>query len=119
MVGFEFERLLPFRRNEAYYAHRILARDKTSRTLQVELTALPRAEVDAVVQIAARAGLHVASIEIPAAASGDAPSSIALEKSGQASRDVAKARSDGADDDRARPRGRGDRAAFLAGRENS
>jgi general secretion pathway protein L len=83
VVGFEFERLLPFRRNEAYYAHRILARDKTSRTLQVELTALPRAEVDAAVQIAARAGLHVASIEIPAAASGDAPSFIALEKSGQ------------------------------------
>ena len=26
VVGFEFERLLPFRRSEAYYAHRVLAR---------------------------------------------------------------------------------------------
>jgi general secretion pathway protein L len=83
VVGFEFERLLPFRRNEAYYTHRVLARDKTARSLQIELTALPRAEIDAAVQNAACAGLHIASIEIPAAAPGDAPSLIALEGSGQ------------------------------------
>lgn len=84
VVGFEFERLLPFRRNEAYYTHRTLARDKANRTLQIELTALPRSEIDGTVQAAARAGLHVTAIEIPAAVSGDAPSLIALEKSGEA-----------------------------------
>jgi general secretion pathway protein L len=83
VIGFEFERLLPFRRSEAYYTHRILTRDKTARSLQVELTALPRGEIDGAVQEAARAGLHVASIEIPAAAAGDTPSLIALEKRGQ------------------------------------
>jgi general secretion pathway protein L len=83
VIGFEFERLLPFRRSESYYTHRILMRDKTARSLQIELTALPRAEVDGAVQEAARAGLHVASVEIPAAAVGDTPSLIALEKRGQ------------------------------------
>jgi general secretion pathway protein L len=83
VVGFEFERLLPFRRNEAYYTHRILNRDKTTRSLQIELTALPRSEIDTAVQIAAHSGLHVASVEIPAAAPGETPSLIALERSGQ------------------------------------
>jgi general secretion pathway protein L len=83
VIGFEFERLLPFRRAETYYTHRILRRDKTTRSLQIELTALPRAEIDDAVQEAARAGLHVASVEIPAAAVGDTPSLIAFEKRGQ------------------------------------
>lgn len=84
VVSFEFERLLPFRRNEAYYTHRIVARDKTARSLQIELTALPRAEIDVSAQAAARAGLHVTAVEIPAAESGDAPSLIALEKGAEA-----------------------------------
>ncbi|HEY1506415.1 MAG TPA: PilN domain-containing protein [Stellaceae bacterium] len=82
VVGFEFERLLPFRRNEAYYTHRIVARDKVARNLQIELTAAPRSEIDGVVQAASRAGLHVTAVEIPAAA-GDMPSLIALEKGGE------------------------------------
>jgi general secretion pathway protein L len=86
VVGFEFERLLPFRRNEAYYTHRILARDKLARSLQIELTALPRAEIDALVQPASRAGLHITAVEIPAGAPGAAPSFIALERGGQPGR---------------------------------
>lgn len=84
VVGFEFERLLPFRRDEAYYAHRTLARDKANRTLQIELTALPRSEIDDAVQAAARAGLHVTAVEVPATAAGDVPLLIALEKGGEA-----------------------------------
>lgn len=83
VIGFEFERLLPFRRGEAYYTHRVLARDKTTQSLQIELTALPRIEIDETLQAAARVGLHVASVEIPPAAIGDVPSLIALEKRGQ------------------------------------
>ena len=84
VVAFEFERLLPFRRNEAYYTHRIVARDKLARSLQIELTALPRSEIDDTVQAAARAGLHVSAVEIPAAASGGVSSLLALEKGRQA-----------------------------------
>jgi general secretion pathway protein L len=84
VVGFEFERLLPFRRHETYYTHRIVARDKAARSLQIELTALLRSEIDGSAHAAARAGLHVTAVEIPAAASGDAPSLIALEKGGEA-----------------------------------
>ncbi len=83
VVGFEFERLLPFRRNEAYYTYRVLARDKLARSLQIELTAMRRSEIDVSVQAASRAGLHVTAIEIPAVTLDDAPSFIALEKGGQ------------------------------------
>ncbi len=83
VVDFEFERLLPFRRNEAYYTHRIIARDKIARSLQIELTALPRSEIDVSVQAAARAAFHVSAVEIPAVEPGDTSSFIAIEKGGQ------------------------------------
>src|SRR6185312_13503833 len=67
VVGFEFERLMPFRRDEVYYTYRVIARDKAARSLQVELTAVPRAEIDASVQSLAPLGLHPILIEIPAA----------------------------------------------------
>jgi general secretion pathway protein L len=69
VVGFEFERLLPFKRDDAYYTYRVVARDKAARNLQIELTAITRAEIDATVEAAARVGWRATAIEIP----GDEP----------------------------------------------
>jgi len=78
VVGFEFERLVPFKRDEAYYTYRIIGRDKAVRSLQVELTVTPRAEIDATAQAATRAGLHLAAIEIAGTTPLDLTSSIPL-----------------------------------------
>lgn len=64
VVGFEFERLVPFKRESVYYAHRILSRNKVNRTLQVELTVLPRDDAQEISQRAQRLGLQVAGLEV-------------------------------------------------------
>ncbi len=79
VVGFEIERLVPFKRDEAYCAHRVVARDKAARNLQVELTVVPRAEIDAIAQSARRVGLHAVALEIAGATQADPPALIALE----------------------------------------
>lgn len=71
VVGFEFERLVPFKRDEAYYAYRVVARDKATHSLKLELTALPRAEIDAIIEAAAEVGVRATAIEIGGAAAGD------------------------------------------------
>lgn len=79
VVGFELERLVPFKREAAYYAHRTLARSKAARNLQIELTVVPRAELDATAQAAQRVGLHATGIEIAGASLADPPAFIPLE----------------------------------------
>lgn len=79
VVGFELERLVPFKREAAYYAYRVVARDKTARNLQLELTVVPRAELDAGLQGAQRAGLHATGIEIAGAGPADPAAFIPLE----------------------------------------
>jgi general secretion pathway protein L len=78
VVGFEFERLVPFKRDDAYYTYRVVARDKAARSLHIALTALPRAEIDATVEAAARAGLRATAIEIPATEPLDPPAIVPL-----------------------------------------
>jgi general secretion pathway protein L len=91
VVGFEFERLVPFKRDEAYYAYRVVARDKATRNLQVELTVAPRGDIDATAQAAARAGLHLAALEIMGAAPLDPGSIIPLRQGdGTAARSQAR-----------------------------
>ncbi|HKT20341.1 MAG TPA: PilN domain-containing protein [Stellaceae bacterium] len=79
VVGFELERLVPFKRDAAYYAHRIIARNKAARHLQVELTVVRRAELDAAAQAAQRVGLHATGIEIAGANPADPATLIPLE----------------------------------------
>lgn len=81
VVGFEFERLVPFKRDEAYYAYRIVARDKGTRTLQIELTVIPRSDTDATTQAVARAGLHPIAIEVAGASPLDPAAIVPLQQS--------------------------------------
>jgi general secretion pathway protein L len=81
VVGFEFERLVPFRRDDAYYAHRVLARDKAARSLQIELTVVPRADIDALTQAVGKAAIQVTALEIAGAEPADTPSVIVLDRS--------------------------------------
>jgi general secretion pathway protein L len=67
VLGFEFERLVPFKREDVYYAHHIVSRNKTARSLQVELTVVPRLDVQEILRQMRRLDLHVAGIEVAAA----------------------------------------------------
>ncbi|MCH9671448.1 MAG: hypothetical protein K0U93_08370, partial [Gammaproteobacteria bacterium] len=46
VLGFEMERLTPFRVDDIYYAGQVIHRDTTTRKLNVGLLAVPRAQVD-------------------------------------------------------------------------
>jgi general secretion pathway protein L len=80
VVGFEFERLVPFKREDVYYAHQILTRNKTARSLQVELTVVPRGDVQELLRQTQRLDLHVAAIEVAAGGAPFAASHIPLDE---------------------------------------
>jgi len=79
VIGFEFERLVPFKKEEVYYAHRIAGRNKLARTLQIELTVVPRSEVEELLRDIRRAGLHVIGLEIAAGRPDSGASRIMFE----------------------------------------
>jgi general secretion pathway protein L len=64
VIGFEFERLVPFSRSDVHYAYRVLARDKQAQTIRLELVVLPRSEVADLAQRIESLGLRVAALEI-------------------------------------------------------
>ena len=64
VIGFEFERLVPFSRSDVYYAYRVTARDKQAQALRIELTVLPRSEVAKLSQAVETLGLLVAGLEV-------------------------------------------------------
>lgn len=64
VVGFEFERLVPFGRADVYYAYRIVARDKQAQLIRLELVVLPRSEVAKLGPTAEALGLRVSGLEI-------------------------------------------------------
>lgn len=64
VIGFEFERLVPFSRPDVYYAYRVTARDKQAQMLRVELVVLPRLEVTKLSQTFDALGLRVAGLEV-------------------------------------------------------
>lgn len=67
VIGFEFERLVPFKREEVYYAYQIASRNKTARSLIVELTVIPRAEVQELLRLTQRMDIHIAGLEVAGA----------------------------------------------------
>jgi general secretion pathway protein L len=79
VVSFEIERLVPFKRDESYYAHRIVERNKAARNLQLELTVIPRTEIDAITRSAQEVGLHTVGIEIAGATPAEPVAFIPLE----------------------------------------
>ena len=88
VVGFEFERVAPFKREEAYYSWRVLSRDKQARSLEVELTILRRSDVDGIVTAAGETGLKVTMVEIAGASPGDPASIIPFEGAEARTRDA-------------------------------
>jgi general secretion pathway protein L len=50
VLAFEMDRQTPFRADQVYFDHRIHKRDQTARTMLVELLAVPRSELDRVLQ---------------------------------------------------------------------
>jgi general secretion pathway protein L len=64
VVGFEFERLVPFSRSDVYYAYRVTARDKQAQQLRLDLFVLPRSEVAALSRTVDSLGLRVAGLEV-------------------------------------------------------
>jgi general secretion pathway protein L len=83
VVGFELERLVPFKRDESYYAHRVVARNKAARNLQLELTVIPRTEIDAITRSAQEVGLHTVGIEIAGETPQEPTAFIPLEGAGR------------------------------------
>jgi general secretion pathway protein L len=64
VVGFEMDRLTPFRRDEVYYHARVLVRDVVNQKLHIALTAAPRSKVDALIERAAAWGLAIKRVDV-------------------------------------------------------
>lgn len=64
VIAFEFERLVPFRRDESYFAYRLLGRNKATRSLRVELTVAPRPQIDALTELAESHGFRVVAVTV-------------------------------------------------------
>lgn len=64
VAGFEMDRLTPFIATQVYYDVSLLARQPEQRRLRAELTALPRAGVDAVLTALQQRGLSPDTLEV-------------------------------------------------------
>lgn len=64
VIGFEMDRLTPFRREEVYYDQRVLGRDPAREQLEVELTLSPRATVDGFLEAAEELGLKPQRVDV-------------------------------------------------------
>jgi general secretion pathway protein L len=78
VIGFEFERLVPFSRSDVYYAYRETARDKQAQMLRLELVVLPRSEVAKLSQAADALGLRVSGLEVAEPGLGSGVTSIPM-----------------------------------------
>lgn len=74
VIGFEFERLVPFKQSEVYFAYRLTARDKAAQTIGVELTIVPHAELAKMIDALPGLGFRAAEIHV----AGPVPTSIAI-----------------------------------------
>jgi general secretion pathway protein L len=64
VISFEFERLVPFKQSEVYFAYRVTARSKAAQTLGVELTVVPHAELAKIIAALPSLGLQAAEIQV-------------------------------------------------------
>ena len=70
VVGFEFERLVPFKQSEVHFAYRVTARDKAAQTIGVELTIVPHTELAKIVDVLPGLGFQATEIEVAGPAPG-------------------------------------------------
>lgn len=64
VVGFEMDRLTPFKAAKVYYAIQVLQRDTRAKRLHVQFTAVPRAYLDDLLKPLERAGLSPDSVDV-------------------------------------------------------
>jgi general secretion pathway protein L len=64
VLAFEMDRYTPFRAEQVYYDYRLLSRDPERGKIRVQLVAMPRARLDAVVDAVRRWGLAPAAVEV-------------------------------------------------------
>jgi general secretion pathway protein L len=64
VIGFEFERLVPFKQSEVYFAYRVTGRDKAAQTIGVELTIVPQAALAKVIGTLPGFGFRAAEIQV-------------------------------------------------------
>jgi len=81
VVFFELDRLTPFKRDDIYFAYRLLKRDAEARQLLVELTVVPRTVVAEALQTAAALGLTVGAVCVGGTDDAAAPSPNVLPES--------------------------------------
>jgi general secretion pathway protein L len=73
VLAFEMDRQTPFRADQVYFDHRIHKRDQTARTMLVEILAVPRSELDQVLQ-----GLGSLELDAADVANGEVPAGFNL-----------------------------------------
>ncbi len=64
VVGFEMDRLTPFRQDEVYFHARVLEQDREQQKLTVALTASPRTTVDPLLERARTWGLKIDRVDV-------------------------------------------------------
>jgi general secretion pathway protein L len=82
LLRFEMDRLTPFRADEVYFAHRVLASDAVGRRIAVELQVAPKRVVEQALATAQRLGLSPARVELPADTSAAAPLNLLRDEQG-------------------------------------
>ncbi len=63
-LGFEMDRQTPFRQEQVYYDYRVLSRNRPNNKLEVELIALPRADLDARLNQLGTLKLHPRTVDL-------------------------------------------------------
>lgn len=79
VIGFEFGRLVPFKRDEVWLSYHVLSRNKSAHNLQLELTVVRRADLGQVLAQAERLGLSVSGIEVAARQAGAPAIALSLD----------------------------------------
>lgn len=77
VIGFEFERLVPFKQSDVYFAYRVTTRDKAAQRIGVELTIVPRAALGKIVDTLTGLGLHATEIQV-AGPDAETPATIPI-----------------------------------------
>jgi general secretion pathway protein L len=83
VIGFEMDRLTPFRAEDVYFDHRIVGRDPASGQVQVELAVARRESVDARVERLRSLGASVQGVLVPQDASAKPLDLLPHEQRGQ------------------------------------
>jgi general secretion pathway protein L len=71
VIGFELDRLTPFRAEQVYFGHHLLGQDTQANTLEVEIQVVPRPAADRAIGALAQRGLTVSALVLDTGARDD------------------------------------------------